>query len=143
MCGIGAVIRSEKINDEEFKNTIRDLLINTEVRGKDAAGIALINTTKNSFSICKAPLKASSFVETKGYKDFVDSKIQSCNVAIIHTRWATLGTTKNPHNNHPLYDKGRILVHNGHISNEQSVRKFLEGTGVKFSGEVDSEVILK
>jgi len=70
--------------------------------------------------------------------DYIDE-----NVALIHTRLSIIDLDKR--SNQPMHsrDKRYSIVFNGEIYNFREIRKILEGKGVRFSTDGDTEVLLE
>jgi len=127
MCGI--------IGYKGNKNAVKVVLNGLkrlEYRGYDSWGIAvknnLIQTIKETGRI------GNVFEETL--------KLNSANIAIAHTRWATHGDVSQI-NAHPHLsnDKKIAVVHNGIVENYVKLREFLKEKGFKFYSGTDTEVI--
>ena len=133
MCGIAGYIG---------KKTVAPLLIEglkrLEYRGYDSAGLALLDAGGKMFQV-KAAGKVG--VLEKKVRELPDLKnLAGCGIA--HTRWATHGSPTET-NAHPHFDStGRFaVVHNGIIENYQELRRYLEGKGIVFRSQTDSEVL--
>lgn len=76
----------------------------------------------------------------------IDSNSMELNegcTAIGHTRWATTGKVSDK-NAHPFIDKNEefAIVHNGIIENHLQLKEELRASGISFTSDTDSEVIV-
>lgn len=126
MCGIGAFQLKE--GDGDPTRLAQALLRNLMVRGTHASGVAWHDDEINETWVQKSNITGAELA--KGLKG-----IGRC--AIVHTRYATLGSPKNNLNNHPIDVNGMIGVHNGHISNDDAL--IAELTDYQRKAQVDSE----
>jgi len=128
MCGIGgfSLSKNSKINARKLSNA---LLTELDVRGNQASGFAYqLNNEQGVFK-----------KDTSGSMLSLKGMPREAEYAILHTRFATHGSTSDMANNHPIQspDKSIDLVHNGVIYNHALLRKELE---FKLP-EVDTSVI--
>lgn len=141
MCGIVGIFRYKQITDIDGTiNTISKMLIESETRGTDATGISIINSDTNKIEIYKKPLRARDFVKIDEWKEMIRN-FGGFNILLGHTRNATHGTTENPENNHPFFDKkaNAVMMHNGIVSNH---KELYHKHKIKQVGECDSKIIL-
>lgn len=142
MCGIAGIYSFEKFKDKQkIKKLATALLLNIEIRGRDATGIALINSDNDEISVYKLDISASDFVRKKQFHK-IFRNIEDYNILLLHTRQATHGDTNKSFNNHPHFNKkfNNVLIHNGIISNYEELKKKYK---IKLSGDCDSEIILE
>ncbi|APR84540.1 Glucosamine--fructose-6-phosphate aminotransferase [Minicystis rosea] len=127
MCGIVGYVGSKSAAP-----IIVDGLRKLEYRGYDSAGIALHDG------------KSIEIVRTLGklvkLSDALEKRTLLGGTGIGHTRWATHGRPSeinaHPHSAGPI-----AVVHNGIIENHVAVRQELEGQGVKFLSDTDTEIV--
>lgn len=137
MCSISGYI-TKKEHFEFAKDKLVKMMVNGEIRGTDASGIAF-TVGNNSLQYCKAPQAASEFVQEPIFSDLLNEYKPA--IAIAHNRAKTQGDQAINHNNHPIVTKtGLIMVHNGIISNDKELAKEFNLT---LDGEVDSEIIVR
>jgi glucosamine--fructose-6-phosphate aminotransferase (isomerizing) len=128
MCGIIGYIGSKPA---------RQILINglkrLEYRGYDSAGLALVNGDTKVFK-CKG--------RVRDLEEMVNKSSFDGTTGMGHTRWATHGEP-NELNAHPQvsYKGNFIVVHNGIIENYALLKKHLQGRGIAFTSQTDTEVL--
>jgi glucosamine--fructose-6-phosphate aminotransferase (isomerizing) len=132
VCGIVGYAGKERCVE-----VLMDGLRHLEYRGYDSAGLALqvsgrIEVIKQAGHLNNL---AEAVVEHNGNLSWV-------RVGVGHTRWATHGRP-NEVNAHPQVGNGGTVavVHNGIIENFAELKEELEGRGVAFESETDTEVI--
>jgi glucosamine--fructose-6-phosphate aminotransferase (isomerizing) len=128
MCGIIGYIGSRPA---------RQIIINglkrLEYRGYDSAGLALVNGDTRIFK-CKG--------RVMDLEEMVNKSNFDGTTGMGHTRWATHGEP-NELNAHPQisYKGNFIVVHNGIIENYALLKKHLQGRGINFTSQTDTEVL--
>src|SRR6202163_699749 len=127
MCGIIGITGGEPVAP-----LLIDALKRLEYRGYDSAGVATLEHGVLTRRRAEGKLRN---LEQKLAREPLAGAI-----GIGHTRWATHGRP-NENNAHPHATDRLAVVHNGIIENFSELRRELEGKGVKFSTETDTEVV--
>ncbi len=105
-----------------------------EYRGYDSAGIAI---SDGSLRVQKCKGRVSDL------ERHIGSNIESGNVGIGHTRWATHGEPSDLNAHPQLSMNGRFaLVHNGIIENYAELKRDMVKEGYLFQSETDTEVLV-
>jgi asparagine synthetase B (glutamine-hydrolysing) len=135
MCGIAGVRRFGKtpITGEELVA----MLCALEHRGLHATGLALVNP--DGIHVLKAPIPAWKYTRSKEFEEFIEQQLsEETEIALLHTRWATVGNPIFNENNHPMWDGETAVVHNGSIGNAGFV---FNEKKYKKTCETDSDII--
>ena len=131
MCGIVGFIGREAASPILLEGLSR-----LEYRGYDSAGLAVYDQEQGLQVVkAKGRLQVLRDLTEEG------TKVPGT-LGLGHTRWATHGAP-NDENAHPqVSQSGRIaVVHNGIIENYVELKNFLEGKGIAFTSETDTEVV--
>ncbi|GJF17503.1 glutamine--fructose-6-phosphate aminotransferase [isomerizing] [Mycolicibacterium cyprinidarum] len=132
MCGIVGYV-----GQRPACGIVVDALRRMEYRGYDSAGVALLDGQGGLTVRRKAGRLANleAALAEGGSDDLIGA------TGIGHTRWATHGRPTD-RNAHPHRDAtGKVaVVHNGIIENFAALRTELEGVGVEFLSDTDTEV---
>ena len=131
MCGIVGFI-----GREPAAPILLDGLSRLEYRGYDSAGLAVYDRERG-LQVVKAKGRLQVLRDLTE-----DGAAVPGTMGVGHTRWATHGAP-NDENAHPqVSQSGRIaVVHNGIVENYGELKRFLEGKGVTFTSETDTEVV--
>ncbi|MEA1952163.1 MAG: hypothetical protein U9N87_12320, partial [Planctomycetota bacterium] len=110
---------------KDIKAIVRDLLVLSMSRGKEASGVAVMQNGKAE--VLKKPWAARRLARSKEYEAILDSCLMSANgtpipTAILgHSRLVTDGGRELEGNNQPVILQDLLAVHNGIITNVDQI----------------------
>lgn len=131
MCGIVGATATRPVS-----GILLGGLSRLEYRGYDSAGLVTQELSNGEFHRVRVSGKVREL------KERIRSETPPGHAGLAHTRWATHGIPSEA-NAHPhMVDDQLTLVHNGIIENYSSLREELVASGVNFSSDTDSEVVL-
>lgn len=145
MCGIAAIIVGKRARRRVpypvLRNLARELMSNLEIRGIDAAGIAVINQGgSDRGAVYKMPIRASRLIARPKFNETLERITEHTNFVLLHARSTTVGSNENHVDNHPIVADHIVGIHNGTLVNHDKLEKELS---IPRTGEVDSEIIFR
>jgi glucosamine--fructose-6-phosphate aminotransferase (isomerizing) len=139
VCGIFGIVSPDR---QDLVQRLRGLFLLSESRGKEAAGLALIDG--GTISVLKQPTAASQLVRQQSYLSLLESVCANPRggpVTVIgHSRLVTNGMEVMSANNQPVICDGLVGIHNGIICNDAMLWE--RYPGLHRNSEVDTEVLL-
>ena len=152
MCGIfGFIAANGAVCDAAtFRKSLALLFKLSEPRGREASGLAI--ATKREAKVFKRGLAPSRMLNRGDYKKFLDLSLSQLNfspdgkllepvMVFGHCRLVTNGAEILSDNNQPIMVENSIGLHNGIVSNEESLWERFGDIDRK--SHVDSEVIFR
>ncbi|KKM26869.1 hypothetical protein LCGC14_1580440 [marine sediment metagenome] len=145
MCGIATISIGRRargrISYPLVREMTKQLLIELQPRGLDAAGIAVINDPEQEQSVVfKKPLRPSRLTVRPRFQDALDLIGPQTNFIMLHARSTTVGNTDENYDNHPIIAPPVVGIHNGTLRNHEALFKNFD---LEREGAVDSEVIFR
>lgn len=141
MCGIFGIIpgSNKVLNAQDIHNLTKSLFLASEIRGKDASGLARID--ENSITVIKHPTRSKALIKSSEFRSLENSPFKTGQTVIMgHTRMVTNGDSSNPNNNQPVVKHGMVCLHNGIIVNDLSLWE--NNKDFVRTYEVDTEILL-
>lgn len=154
MCGIVGALSfeglpkdMEKVRQEAIIWLMTELLYVTHSRGRDATGIN-VSWADGNFLGLKMGIPSPEFITRFGNSDkhydgfmkVIRSKRSPLRTFIGHCRKSSIGDSDDNNNNHPVKVGNIIGIHNGTLTNHETIFKKLK---CGRDGEVDSEAIMR
>ncbi len=142
MCGLAVTLLSPAERSQEELERIWGIftenLVQNEERGKEASGVGIVGMD-GTRRVWKLPCRASEFVLTDDFRKYARQAFTKSVVCLLgHARKPTKGETNQSLNNHPITTKNLIGIHNGEVSNDDSL---FASFVMPRKGLVDSEAI--
>lgn len=154
MCGIvGSMAlgklpeRQEKLRQESMIFLTTELLQLTQARGTDATGVSMMFNDGNFMGL-KMGISSPEFISRFGgaktdFEGFIKlwrEYEHPVKTYLGHCRKTSIGSSKDNSNNHPIKVGNIVGIHNGTLTNHDTVFEKLD---CKRDGDVDSEAIIR
>lgn len=135
MCGIGGFRRFGET--PITREMVETMLVGLQNRGNDATGVAIVKG--GEVKVMKGDMPAWSFVRAHNVVEFLEENLTpETRIVLLHTRAATKGSPRVFENNHPMFKSRCAVVHNGVISNDDTL---FTNMNLKREAETDSDIL--
>lgn len=145
MCGIFGIITSKQsqYSKEFLANSLKQLALLSETRGKDSSGLCAFNQNENRIEVAKGPIPIKQLFKKQEIRDIISSAFisnsENAKYAFGHARLVTNGTQLDDTNNQPVVKDGIIGVHNGIVVNVDKL--WNQHPNITRENEIDTEVL--
>ena len=102
---------------------LKGLMAACQTRGSNAAGMAYMNANAQ-IMVRKQKGPAKVLVDGMSADDWLE--VARSPRALFHARATTKGTEDDNENNHPVVHGGWVVVHNGHLTNDDELFEYYE-----------------
>lgn len=142
MCGILGIINLNNNTDKnDQEKLLNKLFLESETRGKEAAGFCFANAT--DINVGKVSQPANFLIKTDEYKKsytYINSKHSDFSLFFGHARLVTHGYEHFYKNNQPIISNNIILIHNGIVINHKELWNTFS-PDIKSETDLDTEII--
>ncbi len=142
MCGIFGIVpgaNGHLSDSRSFRNLTTELYRLSETRGKESAGVAVLDAER--ISVYKRPVPASRMVRDEGFRRLLSgARARRAEALIGHSRLVTNGSEERHENNQPVIAGEIVGVHNGIVVNDKALWE--DHPELERHSEVDTEVVL-
>jgi predicted glutamine amidotransferase len=130
MCGIMGIVG--KLDRDKTISFMSEGLVALSSRGEDSTGM-----WHSRLGGLKGNMSAKDFIKYDEVTEYIEriSKIKEPSLTLGHCRAETHGSSEFNKNNHPIYSKNWVLIHNGTLDID-------DVKGYKYKGDTDSERFL-
>jgi len=146
ICGVGLLFDKKLNNSTLLKTFFTNLLVACQGGGRSASGVSFMR--ENKVDVLRRGIPASNLIITEEYTKLTtecinlesEKKGEKLVSIIGHCRIPTKGSPHNNKNNHPVVVDNIIGVHNGAISNDDSLFDRFKFPRI---AQVDTEIIFQ
>jgi len=146
MCGIFGIIASSNssLPPKTIAETLRDIAILSESRGKDSSGIAFRIAEERSIQVIKGDIPIRRLLKSNNFEIELAKSLKSTEktngfAAFGHARLVTNGSQLQEVNNQPVLKDNMLVIHNGIIVNVDDL--WIQHPELERKYSIDTEII--